>query len=171
MKKLKKILMVGLVLSMVLILGACDKNVSGLEKVKDRGELVYGITEENEPFNFEDENGERVGFDIDIAEAVADKLGVDAKHIQAEKNVLSNLIASEYDVVVGSVDINDETRARVDFTTPYYAKDEEFAIAVVKSDSQFVDAIDKALEEIVEDGTYAELTQKWFDEDLTSRVK
>ena len=172
MKNFKKIIMLGLALSMVLVLGACDKNISGLEEVKDRGELVYGIEGEHEPFNFQDENGERVGFDIDLGQEIADRLGVDAKYVVAQEKVLSKLISSEYDIVVGSVDIDDETKARVDFTAPYYNEDgEEFAIAVVKSDSQFVDAIDEALEEIIQDGTYAELTEKWFNEDLTSRLK
>nr|WP_300005295.1 transporter substrate-binding domain-containing protein [Tissierella sp.] len=171
MKSFKKILMLSLALTFVLVLGACDKNVSGLEEVQDRGELIYGIAEDNEPFNFEDENGDRVGFDIDIAEEVAERLGVDAKHVQAQEKVLSNLLASEYDVVVGSVDVTDESKARVDFTKPYYAEESEYAIAVVKSDQKFLDAIDQALETIVEDGTYAELTQKWFGEDLTAEIR
>ena len=182
MKKFKKLFAVGLALGLVLVLGACDKKVSTLEEVQEKNELAYGVVETNEPFEFEDENGELVGLDVDIAEEIADRLGVEAKpvKIEDEERIISSLVASDYDIVVGTIPMSDEKKAQIEFTQPYYEESmteedlidgERLAVAVKKSDQMFLDAVDEALEDMKEDGTYKELTEKWLDEDITAEVQ
>ena len=48
---------------------------TGLADVKAKGTLVMGFDEEYPPMGFVDENGEYVGFDIDLAKEVTDRLG------------------------------------------------------------------------------------------------
>lgn len=47
-----------------------------LQKVLDSGEFVLGLDASFPPMGFSDENNEIIGFDIDVAQAVCDKLGV-----------------------------------------------------------------------------------------------
>ena len=47
-----------------------------LQKVLDSGEFVLGLDASFPPMGFSDENNEIVGFDIDVAQAVCDKMGV-----------------------------------------------------------------------------------------------
>ena len=48
-----------------------------LQKVKDAGKFVLGLDATFKPMGYTDENNEIVGFDIDLAEAVCEKLGVE----------------------------------------------------------------------------------------------
>ena len=76
---------------------AADGETSGLAYIENNGELVVGLDDTFAPMGFRDENNELVGFDIDLANAVGEQLGVkitfrpidwDAKEMELEsKNV------------------------------------------------------------------------------------
>ncbi len=77
------------VLSMVMVVGTfaltgCGKNENAssndaLSQLANEGELVVGLDDTFAPMGFRDEDGELVGFDIDLANAVGGKLGVKVK--------------------------------------------------------------------------------------------
>lgn len=75
MKNLFAILSVFL---MSLFLVGCDSDKS-LVKVLSKGELVIGLDDSYPPMGFRDENGNIVGFDIDLANEVCARLGVKLK--------------------------------------------------------------------------------------------
>lgn len=52
---------------------------TSLQYILDKGELVLGLDETFPPMGFRDENGEIVGFDIDLAKEVCKRLGVELK--------------------------------------------------------------------------------------------
>jgi len=47
-----------------------------LQRILDAGQLVLGLDDSYPPMGFADENGEIVGFDIDVAQEVCDRLGI-----------------------------------------------------------------------------------------------
>ena len=51
---------------------------TSLDDIKAKGQLVIGLDDTFAPMGFRDENGELVGFDIDLATAVCEELGVEA---------------------------------------------------------------------------------------------
>lgn len=67
-----------LIISISIILTGCgqDKSKSDWEYIKDKGTLVVGLDDTFAPMGFRDENDEIVGFDIDLAKAVGDELGI-----------------------------------------------------------------------------------------------
>lgn len=67
-----------LIISISIILTACgqDKSKSDWEYIKDKGTLVVGLDDTFAPMGFRDENDEIVGFDIDLAKAVGEELGI-----------------------------------------------------------------------------------------------
>lgn len=67
-----------LLISISIILTGCgqDKSKSDWEYIKDKGTLVVGLDDTFAPMGFRDENDEIVGFDIDLAKAVGEELGV-----------------------------------------------------------------------------------------------
>jgi len=77
-KRLFSLLMVTL---MVVSLGACSKSDSGkdnsLKYVQDNGKLILGLDDTFAPMGFRDDADNIVGFDIDLATAVCEKLGVE----------------------------------------------------------------------------------------------
>ena len=79
MKKLLAILLAALLVAGML--AGCGGSGSGednsLQYIKDKGTLILGLDDAFPPMGFTDENGEIVGFDIDVAKAVAEELGVE----------------------------------------------------------------------------------------------
>ncbi len=67
-----------LIISISIILTGCgqDKSKSDWEYIKDKGTLVVGLDDTFAPMGFRDENDEIVGFDIDLAKAVGEELGI-----------------------------------------------------------------------------------------------
>ena len=51
---------------------------SDVQYIKDKGKLIVGITE-FEPMDYQDANGQWIGFDADMAKLVAEKLGVEVE--------------------------------------------------------------------------------------------
>lgn len=90
---MKKLIAMLLALVMALSLAACGSTAgnttsddtadsdtaataSDVQYIKDKGTLIVGITE-FEPMDYQDENGQWIGFDADMAKLVAEKLGVE----------------------------------------------------------------------------------------------
>ena len=79
------------------------------------------------PFNDTDTSGRLVGFDIDIAKALCDKMQVTCQ-FQAEDwdNIIPSLISDKFDAIVSSMPITDERRRRVAFSARYYERASSF---------------------------------------------
>lgn len=87
----------------------------------ENGELSAAMSGAFQPFSTTDENGELTGFDHDIAVAVAERMGLTPVPVQTEwGGIFQGLQQSKYDLIVGSVEINDERRQTMDFSLPYY---------------------------------------------------
>jgi len=81
-----------------------------------------------------------VGFDVDLAQAIADKLGLELDYQNAAwDGIFAALAAKKYDMVVSSVTITDERKKETDFSDPYYQTDQA---AAVLDDSE-IDSVDK----------------------------
>ena len=93
---------------------------NSLQKVKDAGKLVLGLDDTFAPMGFGDENGNVVGFDIDLASEVAYRMGVDLeiKPIEWSSSILS-LNKGDVDVLWNGVTINDARKEQINFSKPY----------------------------------------------------
>ncbi len=65
-----------MIAAMVICTGCGNNGLSDWEYIEDKGTLVVGLDDTFAPMGFRDENDEIVGFDIDLAKAVGDELGV-----------------------------------------------------------------------------------------------
>lgn len=95
-------------------------NDNSLQKVKDAGKLILGLDDTFAPMGFRDENGEVVGFDIDLAREVAGRLGVELeiKPIEWSSSILS-LNKGDVGVLWNGVTINEARKQQVNFSNPY----------------------------------------------------
>ncbi len=73
------------------------------------------------PFNFITEDGDVVGFDVDVAEEIASRLGKTLDYrTTAWDGIIEGLRAGRYDGILGSMGITPARQEIVDFSTPYY---------------------------------------------------
>jgi polar amino acid transport system substrate-binding protein len=260
---MKKIMVVALALfSLLVTLTSCNsKEETTLEKVEKNGEMTFAMTGGYPPFNFINDEGELDGFDIDIANALANEMGVEAVGITtAWDGIIGGLLSNRFDTIIGSMAITPQREEKVNFTNPYYydgaqffttsgkniesitelkegkvgvvtgttyhnaleemdnIKDimqfesdvdnimaleqgridglvtgrfvglqapkkfnvdlvaagsmlysEDIGIAVRKEDKDLLEALNKALSAIVEDGTYQKISNKWFNTNILEK--
>ncbi|GAB6108203.1 transporter substrate-binding domain-containing protein [Fusibacter bizertensis] len=97
---------------------------SKLQKIKDKGTLVLGTSADYPPFEFHLEVGGKdtiVGFDIDIAQKIADSIGVKLEIIDMKfDGLLPALTAGKIDLIVSGMTPTDERKQSVDFSIVYY---------------------------------------------------
>ncbi|MFO8045332.1 MAG: transporter substrate-binding domain-containing protein [Halomonas sp.] len=73
------------------------------------------------PFSYVDTSGNLIGFDVDIAEALADRMGVEV-NIQTSpwNGIVAALAGGRFDACICSMSVTEEREKAVDFTDPYY---------------------------------------------------
>ena len=92
---------------------------SDLAYVKDKGTLVVGITD-FEPMDYQDENGNWIGFDADLASAFAESLGVDVEFVEIDwDNKILELDGKTIDCVWNGMTLTDEVTSSMSCTTAY----------------------------------------------------
>ena len=73
------------------------------------------------PFNYITDSGDVIGFDVDVAQEIADRLGMKMEYkTTAWDGIVEGLRAKRYDAILGSMGITPEREERVDFSIPYY---------------------------------------------------
>lgn len=107
-----------------------------LDAIKSSGVLKIGTEGTYAPFTFHDASGKLVGFDVEIGEAVAAKLGVKPEYLEGKwDGLIAGLDANRYDVVINQVGITEERKQKYDFSEPYIASK---AVLIVRSDDDSI---------------------------------
>ncbi len=108
---------------------------ASLQKVKSKGKLVMGLDDAFPPMGFRDEDNEIVGYDVDLAQEVAKRLGVKLVPQPIDWN------AKEQELDTGAIDciwngftITEERQRVVLFTKPYLRNAQ---VVVVKKGAPF----------------------------------
>ena len=92
-----------------------------MKKLQDKHEMTVGVKFDVPPFGFKDTSGKVQGFDIDLAQAIADALGVKPKYIEAlSDNRIAFLKDGTADLILSTMTITPERDEEIDFSTPYF---------------------------------------------------
>ena len=132
MKKGKSILLPIILIAMVLSLFGCsgggdDKKAAEaaaanlLEEIKAKGVITVGIEGTYPPYTYHDEStDELTGYDVEIARAIAEKLGVEVEFVETKwDSIIAGLDAERYDAIINQVGITPERQEKYDFSQPY----------------------------------------------------
>mgnify|MGYP000393924704 FL=1 len=108
---------------------------NSLQNVLDKGTLVLGLDDSFPPMGFRDENNNIVGFDIDVATEVANRMGVELKLQPIEWSTKEmELNTGSVDCLWNGLSIDDERKQAMDLSEPYMTNR---MVLVVLNDSEY----------------------------------
>ncbi|MCI8893387.1 MAG: transporter substrate-binding domain-containing protein [Lachnospiraceae bacterium] len=99
-----------------------DQEGSGdlLEAIQQRGELIVAMEGTWAPWTYHDEEDNLVGYDVEVAKAIARELGVEATFVEGEwDGLFAGMDSGRYDLVINGVEPTEERREKYDFSEPY----------------------------------------------------
>ncbi|MET9248598.1 ABC transporter substrate-binding protein [Nonomuraea sp. NPDC003709] len=102
--------------------GASTSAAGGVQLVQP-GKLTVCTNIPYEPFQFKDASGKIVGFDVDIVDLVAKKLGVTQEIVDIDFAVIKSgaaMAAKKCDLAAAGMTITPERKANIDFSDPYF---------------------------------------------------
>ena len=128
---------------------------NSLQNVLDKGTFVLGLDDSFPPMGFRDENNNIVGFDIDVATEVANRMGVELKLQPIEWSTKEmELNTGSVDCLWNGLSIDDERKQAMDLSEPYMTNR---MVLVVLNDSEYTDQASLAGKTIgVQNGSTAE---------------
>jgi polar amino acid transport system substrate-binding protein len=92
---------------------------SMLEQVMKRGVLRVGMST-FVPWAMQDKAGNFIGFEIDVANRVAQDMGVKAEFIPTKwSGIIPALLTGKFDIIIGGMGIRPERNLKVNFSIPY----------------------------------------------------
>jgi len=124
-----------------LLLGLClllywavpsSSKPEAIEEIKKRGYLLWGSDAEGgAPYIFPDPKApsKLIGFEVDLADAIARELGVTAKQSQnAWDSLVPGLQRGDYDIAMNGIEITPQREQEVLFSIPYYIYTEQLVV-------------------------------------------
>ncbi|WP_067725946.1 glutamine ABC transporter substrate-binding protein [Oceanobacillus damuensis] len=124
---------------LILILAACGTNneATGSEELAD----TYTVVSDTSfvPFEFMDD-GEYVGFDIDLIHAIADEAGfeIDMETTNFD-GIIPGLQTGQFDIAIAGISITEDRKKQIDYSDPYY----ESGLAIgVAADNEDINGIE-----------------------------
>ncbi|KAB2333278.1 amino acid ABC transporter substrate-binding protein [Cytobacillus depressus] len=91
-----------------------------LEQIKKDGVIKIGTEGTYAPFSFHDASGKLTGFDIEIAEEIASRLGVKADFIETPwDGIFAGLDSKRFDMIANQVGIRPDRQEKYDFSQSY----------------------------------------------------
>ncbi|MDR2789637.1 MAG: transporter substrate-binding domain-containing protein [Campylobacteraceae bacterium] len=103
---------------------------STLNAILERGELIVGLEPGYIPFEMKSKKGEIIGFDVDMAKAMADAMGVKLKLVPTEYDtIIASMTTNKFDIIISAMTITSERNLKVNFAKPYISIGQTLLVA------------------------------------------
>lgn len=91
-----------------------------LARIQSKGSITIAMEGTWAPWTYHDENDQLVGYDVEVSQKIAEKLGVTVNFVEGEwDGLLAGLDDGRYDLMVNGVGITPDRQEKYDFSTPY----------------------------------------------------
>ncbi|HEX5630741.1 MAG TPA: ABC transporter substrate-binding protein [Acidimicrobiia bacterium] len=138
----------GLVFVLALVVTACGDDdatttTAAADLTKTPGVLTVGSDIPYPPFEDFDTDGNEIGFDIELIEEIAERLGLTVEWVDTDfDTIFTQLATGAFDVVASATTITPERQAQVSFTDPYYKSQQSLTVnTTANPDITGVDAL------------------------------
>ena len=110
------------------------------DTIKEQGYITFATEGTYSPYSYHDDSDKLVGFDVEVAEAIADKLGVEAKFTETQwDGIIAGLDEEKYDAISNQVSITEERQEKYLFSDPYtYA----YGAVIVNGDNNDINSFE-----------------------------
>jgi polar amino acid transport system substrate-binding protein len=125
-----------LFLSLLLFLGGCAQMNSNtakasaspvIDRILQRGEIAVGMAGNMPPMNMTSKEGELIGYEVDLAKAMAKAMGIKAKlTVMPFAELLPALQAGKIDLILSNMTITPGRNLKVAFVGPYFTSGKAF---------------------------------------------
>lgn len=104
-----------------------------LARIQAAGKITVGLEGDWQPFSYHDEDDNLVGYDVEVAQNIAEDLGVEADIVEGPwDGLFAGMDSGRYDIVVNGVDVTEERQEKYDFSEPYAY---DHTVLIVSSDN------------------------------------
>jgi polar amino acid transport system substrate-binding protein len=111
---------------------AAESAADALARIRAAGELRWGADAQGgAPYVFQDpmDPNDLIGFEVDLAAAIAGELGVRARPVQGQWDVLLDLLArGDFDIALNGIEVAEEKERVALLTRPYYVAPERLTV-------------------------------------------
>lgn len=114
------------------IVGACAPAAPAnkLDAIKKAGKIVVGTSPDYPPFESKDPNGQFIGFDIDLMNEIAKRIGVKVEWTDMPFDSLVAAVQSnKLEASISSFNYDEKRAEKVDFTDAYYVAKDAFMVS------------------------------------------
>jgi polar amino acid transport system substrate-binding protein len=128
-----------------------------------------GTNAEYQPFEFVDENGDIVGFDVDIINAIAERAGFTPEFVNTKwDGIFVALANGEFDLVASAVTITEERQQTIDFSDPYFNAGQAIAVRADNTEITGPDSLTEGVRVGVQLGTTGDI---WLTDNTGADVQ
>ncbi|MCR4762937.1 MAG: transporter substrate-binding domain-containing protein [Lachnospiraceae bacterium] len=100
--------------------GGAASEAGQLSDVLAKGKIVVAMEGQWAPWTYHNESDELVGFDVEVARGIAEKMGVGVEFVEGEwDGLFAGLDAGRYDMIANGVEVTEERAQKYDFSVPY----------------------------------------------------
>lgn len=108
---------------------AMEAMSSVLDSVQESGTVRIGVRNDNPPMSFINDSGDWIGFDLELAEALADELGLELELVPVDgTSRISFLQSGEVDASVASMNHTRSRDEAIDFSITYFWDNQSFLV-------------------------------------------
>ena len=126
------VVFVSLLVAISLILSGCgaSKAANHLEAIKQAGVIKVGTSADYPPFESVDENGNKVGFDIELMSEIAGRLDLKLEWVDMPfDSLIAAVQEGKIDAAISAFNYSEERDQMIDFSEAYYTSEDAFTVA------------------------------------------
>ena len=94
---------------------------STIRKAKERGRLIVALEPEFKPFEYVDESGTLVGFDVDLAHILAAEMKIDVEFMRVKfESIMATVLTGKADLILSGMTATPERALKLSYSDPYF---------------------------------------------------